>query len=68
MMILNPESWTRNQIEHRYSLGGMLSQIFMLSLGEALLKERIPTRNVRMLAFGASMDDGTMTSAPVHRI
>ena len=33
----------------------MLSQVFMLSLGEALLKERLPTRHARMLAFGTQL-------------
>lgn len=43
----------------------MLSQIFMLLLGEALLKERLPTRHARMLAFGASSLHGpSPISAP----
>lgn len=31
----------------------MLSQLFMVSFGEKLLQERLPTRHVRMLAFGS---------------
>jgi len=36
-----------------YSLGGMLSQIFCLRLGEALLQRGMSTRQVLMIGFGS---------------
>eukprot|EP00624_Nannochloropsis_granulata_P004517 evm.model.NODE_32404_length_21628_cov_21.808304.3 len=45
-----------------YSLGGMLSQIFCLRLGEALLQRGMSTRQVLMMGFGSPRvgDEGFM--------
>ncbi len=36
-----------------YSLGGMLSQIFLLHLGEAMLQRGLSTKHVLMMGFGS---------------